>query len=213
MAEKKLSIDEYRAKRDFRKTPEPAPGAPEKAAGETLGGRFVVHRHEARNLHYDLRLEMEGVLKSWAVPKGLSFVPEDKHLAVRTEDHPIEYLDFDGVIPKGQYGAGTMTIWDRGTYRLTNGDGLAGLAEGKLEVVLAGGRLRGQWDMVKTSQGENDWLLFKVRDRYARAADDPVFPLEFSKAEPSGLSAESEAMRPAGGDATSVAPPAAEGSQ
>lgn len=196
MARKKLSIDEYRAKRDFRKTPEPAPAEPEKPAGETLGGRFVVHRHEARRLHYDLRLEMEGVLKSWAVPKGLSGVPEDKHLAVRTEDHPIEYIDFDGVIPKGEYGAGTMTIWDRGSYELRNGDGLAGLDEGKLEIVLRGGRLRGQWDMVKTSQGENDWLVFKVRDRYARGEDDPVFPLDFSRAEGCEASVRGEAMRP-----------------
>jgi len=198
MAKKKLSIEEYRAKRDFRKTPEPAPREPERAAGEAHGGRFVVHRHEARRLHYDLRLEMEGVLKSWAVPKGLSFVPEDKHLAVRTEDHPIEYLSFDGVIPKGEYGAGTMTIWDAGSYALRNGDGLAGLDEGKLEVLLSGGRLRGQWDMVKTSQGENDWLIFKVRDRFARAAGDPPFPLDLSREEKAPLPERSPAMRPAG---------------
>ncbi|MGH2571710.1 MAG: non-homologous end-joining DNA ligase [bacterium] len=197
MAKKKLSIDEYRAKRDFGKTPEPAPRKPKALAGEALGGRFVVHRHEARSLHYDLRLEMDGVLKSWAVPKGLSWVPEDKHLAVRTEDHPIEYLAFDGVIPKGEYGAGTMTIWDSGRYELRNGDGPAGLEGGKLEVVLFGGRLRGQWEMVKTSQGENDWLVFKKRDRFARAAGEPLFPLDLSREEKAALSERGRAMRPA----------------
>jgi bifunctional non-homologous end joining protein LigD len=197
MAKKRLSIDEYRAKRDFGKTPEPDAKKATPAADETHAGRFVIHRHEARRLHYDLRLEMEGVLKSFAVPKGFSWVPEDKHLAVRTEDHPIEYLEFDGVIPKGEYGAGTMTIWDSGRYELRNGDGLVGLDEGKLEIVLAGGRLRGQWDMVKTSQGENDWLIFKVRDRYARAEGESVFPLDLSRAATCELSDPRAVMRPA----------------
>jgi bifunctional non-homologous end joining protein LigD len=197
MAKKKLSIDEYRAKRDFEKTPEPAPKRPKAPAADALGGRFVVHRHEARRLHYDLRLEMAGVLKSWAVPKGFSWVPEDKHLAVRTEDHPIEYLVFDGVIPKGEYGAGTMTIWDSGRFELRNDDGQAGLEDGKLEVVLFGGRLRGQWEMVKTSQGENDWLVFKKRDRFARAAGEPLFPFDLSREEPAELSERGRAMRAA----------------
>jgi len=104
-----LSIDDYKQKRNFGATPEPLP---ERVRARTGPPVFVIHRHEARRLHYDLRLEMDGVLKSWAVPKGFSHDPDDKHLAVRTEDHPIEYEDFDGVIPMGQYGAGTMTIWD-----------------------------------------------------------------------------------------------------
>ena len=107
------SIETYREKRDFGKTPEPAPGDLRETPANPS---FVIHRHEASHLHYDLRLEFEGVLKSFAVPKGFSYVPTDKHLAVRTEDHPMEYIDFHGVIPKGEYGAGTMKIWDRGTY-------------------------------------------------------------------------------------------------
>lgn len=179
MSKSDFSIEKYRTKRDFAHTPEPAPGD----APSPGGAAFVVHRHEARNLHYDFRLEMEGVLKSFAVPKGFSWNPADKHLAVRTEDHPLEYLDFDGVIPKGQYGAGTMTIWDRGTYRVRGeGDGVRGLEEGKLEVELSGGRLRGEWHLVRLAKSEKDWLLFKTRDRYARGEGDPEFPLDLSRA-------------------------------
>ena len=130
----KKELREYAKKRDFRKSPEPAPGAAP-AGGTTRV--FVVHRHEARHLHYDLRLEMDGVLKSWAIPRGFSYVTEEKHLAVLTEDHPLEYENFDGVIPKGQYGAGTMTIWDKGQYEvLGEGDPAAALAGGKLELRL-----------------------------------------------------------------------------
>jgi len=187
-----FSIEKYRAKRDFAQTPEPAPG---EAPGRG-GAVFVIHRHEARNLHYDLRLEMEGVLKSFAVPKGFSWVPADKHLAVRTEDHPLEYVDFDGVIPKGQYGAGTMTIWDRGTYRVVGeGDGVRGLEEGKLEVELFGGRLRGEWHLVRLAKSEKDWLLFKTRDRYARGKDDAEFPLDLSRTERAPLPRAPKAMR------------------
>ncbi len=129
---------------------------------------------------------MEGVLKSFAIPKGFSFVPGDKHLAVRTEDHPLEYIEFEGVIPKGQYGAGTMTLWDRGSYELRgDADGLEGLEKGKLEVILRGGRLRGEWHLVKTAKGENDWLLFKSRDRYSRAESEAPFPLDLSRSRPS----------------------------
>ena len=173
-------LSKYRQKRDFRKTPEPAPKAPSGFDGEVHD--FVVHRHDATNLHYDLRLEMEGVLKSFAVPKGFSYQVEDKRLAVRTEDHPIEYITFDGVIPRGEYGAGTMTIWDRGRYVMLNGDGPTALDSGKLELMLYGRRLRGQWHMVRTSRGEKEWLLFKSRDRYSRGPDDPVFPIDLERA-------------------------------
>ncbi|MCA8959135.1 MAG: non-homologous end-joining DNA ligase [Planctomycetes bacterium] len=189
-----LSIDDYRRKRDFAKTPEPAPESGRERTGPPV---FVIHRHEARRLHYDLRLEMDGVLKSWAVPKGFSFDPSDKHLAVRTEDHPIEYEDFDGVIPKGQYGAGTMTIWDKGTFELAKGndDHLAALAEGKLEVRLFGHRLRGEWHMVKTNRDEKDWLLFKYRDRYARPKGEPLFPLDLADAPRAPMPARPRARR------------------
>ena len=159
-----MSLDDYEKKRDFERTPEPRP-AP---SGATSQRRFVVHRHEARNLHYDLRLEQGGALCSWAVPKGFSYDSADKRLAVRTEDHPIEYLTFEGVIPKGEYGAGTMMVWDRGTYELvTELDWQKAMAKGELKVILSGRKLRGEWHLVKTKQAENTWLLFKSRDVYA----------------------------------------------
>jgi bifunctional non-homologous end joining protein LigD len=157
------SIDDYRKKRDFARTPEPLPG-------EATGGdvpSFVVHRHEARNLHYDLRLRMEGVLRSWAVPRGFAYDPAEKRLAVRTEDHPLEYETFEGVIPKGEYGAGTMRIWDRGSYAVLGGDPVAAVAAGELKFVLHGRKLRGEWHMVRTKGAGEQWLLFKARDRYA----------------------------------------------
>ena len=161
------STDKYRAKRDFRRTPEPGPGKPVRRHGEPV---FVVHRHEARRLHYDLRLEMNGVLKSWAVPRGFSYDPTEKRLAIRTEDHPLEYENFEGMIPKGEYGAGTMTIWDRGRYQLVNArDGAAAVDEGKLVIRLLGCRLRGEWHLTRLKGDKNEWLLFKSKDRYARS--------------------------------------------
>src|SRR5262249_17122834 len=125
-------LDDYRRKRDFTRTPEPAPAVPP-AAQRARG--FVVHRHEARNLHYDLRLEPERVLRPWAVPRGFAYDPKDKRLAVATEDHPLEYEHFSGRIPKGAYGAGTMTIWDRGTYAiLRDADLAAAFANGEAKV-------------------------------------------------------------------------------
>jgi len=170
---KKKSIEDYRAKRDFTRTPEPAPAPPNEAT-DSKHRVFVIHRHDARRLHYDLRLSMEGVLRSWAVPKGFSYDPAEKRLAVRTEDHPAEYEDFSGVIPRGEYGAGTMTIWDRGTYTIRNEDGIEGVDAGKLEIIFYGRRLRGEWHMVLTKAEENVWLLFKARDLYARAAEEAL---------------------------------------
>jgi bifunctional non-homologous end joining protein LigD len=177
VAKTSKSIDAYREKRDFERTPEPPPGAATERGTRT----FVVHRHEARNLHYDLRLEMEGVLKSWAVPRGFSYDPKDKHLAVHTEDHPLMYETFSGVIPRGEYGGGTMTIWDRGRYDLLkDGDGPKAIEEGKLEVRLRGRKLRGEWHLVKTRSEKDQWILFKARDRYARGESEkaPFFDLE-----------------------------------
>jgi bifunctional non-homologous end joining protein LigD len=139
-----------------------------------------VHRHEARRLHYDLRLERGGVLLSWAVPKGFSYDPADKHLAVRTEDHPLEYESFSGVIPKGEYGAGTMTIWDRGRCIFLNGE--QGVEQGELKLVLAGRRLRGEWHLVRTKQGPNTWLIFKSRDRYSGVRRDSVLGCDLARA-------------------------------
>ena len=189
------SIDDYREKRDFGKTPEPPPG-PVRSGDEPV---FVVHRHDASRLHYDLRLEMEGVLRSWAVPKGFSYDPGDKHLAVRTEDHPMEYTDFHGVIPKGEYGAGSMTIWDRGRYEVVKAPSAPEAIEaGELKVILRGRKLRGEWHLVKTKQGEDTWLLFKSRDRYAGPPRDTALGVDLALAVERDLPDAPERMEPAG---------------
>ena len=153
-------LDTYRKKRDPDRTPEPFGGRP------PSGGRlFVVQKHAARRLHYDLRLEMDGVLKSWAVPKGPSGHPEEKRLAVHVEDHPIEYGDFEGVIPAGNYGAGSVIVWDHGWYRSTKPqDPLEQLARGKLEVEIFGHKMRGRWTLARMSGKDREWLLLKKSD-------------------------------------------------
>ena len=192
-------VGRYRDKRDFGRTPEPEPGAPLERGDTPV---FVVHQHEARSLHWDLRLEMEGVLRSWAVPKGFSYDPSVKHLAVRTEDHPIEYEDFHGWIPPGEYGAGRMTIWDRGTYTVVHApDGPTAVADGEVKVVLRGRRLRGEWHLVKTKQGPNTWLLFKSKDRFAGPERDSALGLDLEAAREGEMPArlkpmESEGVRP-----------------
>src|SRR2546421_6475271 len=153
-----MALLEYRKKRRFAETPEPR--------GKRLARRsqpiFVVQKHRARSLHYDFRLQIGGVLASWAVPKGPSMKTSDKRLAVRTEDHPMEYAGFAGEIPKGHYGAGTVEIWDAGTFTV-DGEGSAAqqLENGKLEFTLAGKKLAGGFVLVRTGRG---WLLIKRRD-------------------------------------------------
>lgn len=187
-------LAEYRQKRDFAATPEPA-GERATPRGDDV---FVVHRHEARQLHYDLRLEQGGVLKSWAVPRGFSYAPAEKRLAVRTEDHPLAYEHFSGRIPKGQYGAGTMTIWDRGTYRLVKEpDWERAMAKGELKALLFGRRLRGEWHLVRTQQGPNTWLLFKSKDRYAGPERDSVLGVELAAAPAAEVSLALPPMLPA----------------
>jgi bifunctional non-homologous end joining protein LigD len=155
-------LDSYRAKRSLERTPEPAG-----AVGSEADGRlFVVHQHAARRLHFDLRLEMEGVLRSWAVPKGPSYDTGEKRLAVHVEDHPLEYGDFEGIIPAGNYGAGAVIVWDRGEW-VPIGDPLDGLAKGKLLFELRGYKLHGQWTLVKLKKSDRDWLLIKERDAWA----------------------------------------------
>lgn len=124
---------------------------------------FVIHEHHARKLHYDLRLEMDGVLKSWALPKGPSMSPKDKRLAVLVEDHPLEYASFEGIIPEGSYGAGLVLIWDSGSYRIIKGD----LASGNIEVFLEGKRLKGAFVLTKLKGKEDDWLMIKKKDEFA----------------------------------------------
>jgi bifunctional non-homologous end joining protein LigD len=159
----------YRAKRRFSETKEPQGGAAE------AGARYLIQKHDARRLHYDFRLELNGVLLSWAVTRGPSFDPKDKRLAVRTEDHPIEYGTFEGTIPKGQYGGGTVMLWDTGRWEPI-GDPVAGLTKGKLAFQLYGERLRGRWALVRMHQDEKDkrenWLLIKERDEFAGTKPD-----------------------------------------
>ncbi len=178
MAKDKLS--EYSAKRKFQATPEPAPALPAKRAGPLL---FVVQQHSARRLHYDFRLECDGVLKSWAVPKGPSLDPSEKRLAVQTEDHPFDYASFEGVIPPGQYGAGEVIVWDCGVYSPDEGQKhwfhdpkeaerqvRQGLEKGKLSFLLRGEKVKGSFALVRTADKKN-WLLIKHKDRYVSTAD------------------------------------------
>ncbi|MEA2536350.1 MAG: bifunctional non-ous end joining protein LigD [Chloroflexota bacterium] len=179
-----MPLEQYRRKRDFARTPEPAPGRP--AAGATAkGGRFVVQRHRATRLHYDFRLEIDGVLVSWAVPRGPTLDPKERRMAIHVEDHPIEYLDFEGVIPAKQYGAGDVIVWDWGTWEpeAETPDPKAAIAKGELKLRLFGQKLKGRFTIVRTSGRrtgtrpfENDeseqWLLIKKRDEYAVAGWD-----------------------------------------
>lgn len=180
-------LHEYGRKRDFSRTPEPSGGtaaaidsaiAPDRPAS---GDRFVIQKHAARRLHYDFRLEVNGVLKSWAVPKGPSTDPKDKRLAVPTEDHPLDYIDFEGVIPKGQYGGGGVIVWDAGTYRNTTtrrGEMvtmLEALERGHVTVWLEGHKLSGGYALTRVARGEDErWILVKMRDQKSDSRRDPV---------------------------------------
>ncbi|KZC03449.1 hypothetical protein AU375_00304 [Methylobacterium radiotolerans] len=161
----------YREKRDFESSPEPRG----RRGRKTAKARFVVQKHDARRLHYDLRLEMDGVLKSWAVTRGPSLSPAEKRLSVRTEDHPLDYLRWEGAIPKGQYGGGTMIVWDIGSWEPV-GDAAAGLEKGHLEFVLRGERLGGRWHLVRMKgrggEKRQPWLLMKAEDEHARREGD-----------------------------------------
>ncbi len=173
-----MSLSLYKKKRSFTNTPEPAGGK------STVKNKlvFVVQKHDASRLHYDFRLEMDGVLKSWAVPKGPSLDPSVKRLAMMVEDHPFDYRSFEGIIPEGNYGAGTVIVWDEGTYEpLENVSAnkkeneknlLKQLGAGSLKFVMHGKKLKGEFALVKTSyQGENSWLLIKHNDTYASQED------------------------------------------
>ncbi|MBN1593066.1 MAG: DNA ligase [Candidatus Coatesbacteria bacterium] len=175
MMSDKDNLEQYRAKRDPGKTPEPFGG--EAGGGEPI---FVVQKHDASHLHYDLRLQVDDVLKSWAVPKGPSIDPKVKRLAVPTEDHPLDYAGFEGVIPKGEYGGGTVMVWDTGTYRnmKADGDEPQSMAEcyekGHLEFSLEGNKLKGAFVMVRTNRGgaKPQWLLWKKKDEFAVSGGD-----------------------------------------
>ena len=158
-----MGLAEYKAKRDFRKTAEPKGGKPLPKA-VWGASRFVIQKHDARRLHYDFRLQMEGVLKSWAVPKGLPWKKGEKHLAVEVEDHPIEYEEFEGVIPEGNYGGGTVMVWDRGTYYVYGEQPTKSFQEGKLHLVLGGKKAKGEWTLVRIrgADQKSQWLILKT---------------------------------------------------
>src|SRR5262245_53531451 len=163
-------LNAHRANRDFGKTPEP-----HGATRRHKGYAYVIQKHAATRLHYDLRLELNGVMLSWAVTRGPSLVPGEKRLAIHVEDHPIEYNTFEGTIPKGQYGGGTVMIWDRGTWS-PEYDPEKGLKKGHLEFTLHGKKLKGRWHLVRMNKrpGERQepWLLIKGEDEYARAGSE-----------------------------------------
>ncbi len=147
-----MTLKKYQSKRKFNKTPEPKGNVKNRNLS-----RFVVQEHRARNLHFDFRLEEEGVLKSWAVPKGIPKIKGVKRLAVQVEDHPVDYINFSGAIPEGEYGAGTVKIWDKGKWQLTKGD----TKDGSFKFILAGKKLRGEYVLARLKDKKN-WLIFKT---------------------------------------------------
>nr|WP_315164102.1 DNA polymerase ligase N-terminal domain-containing protein [uncultured Flavobacterium sp.] len=171
-----MSLSEYNQKRNFNSTLEPE-GKIKQSSTELI---FVVQKHAASHLHYDFRLEMDGVLKSWTIPKGPSMNPADKRLAIMVEDHPYSYRDFEGTIPEGNYGAGNVIVWDNGTYILADEDRLdidehklqSDLQKGHLSFILNGKKLKGEFALVKLkTKQENTWLLIKSKDQYANDED------------------------------------------
>lgn len=169
------TLRDYQGKRDFRRTPDPSGGG----RGPAAAPIFVIQKHDASHLHYDFRLEVDGVLKSWAIPKGPSTDPQEKRLAVPTEDHPLEYAGFEGVIPPGEYGAGTVLVWDTGKFRnLTEKKGVAiplaeAVAHGHLKVWLEGRKLKGGYALTRFKTGKDEaWLLVKADDGEADASAD-----------------------------------------
>jgi bifunctional non-homologous end joining protein LigD len=167
-----MALTEYKAKRNFQISPEPEGSGDRKRVAKLS---FVVQKHQASHLHYDFRLEWNGVLVSWAVPKGPSLDPTVKRLAMAVEDHPLEYGGFEGVIPEGQYGGGTVMVWDRGTWEPENPDVDAALQKGELKFVLHGSKLKGSWVLIRTKgtgkSPRSAWLLIKHRDKYASQQD------------------------------------------
>ena len=169
-----MSLAKYKEKRNFKVSPEPS-GKPHEAAGSQGDLLYVIQKHRASQLHYDFRLEFRGVLLSWAVPKGPSLDPSVKRLAMQVEDHPLEYGNFEGVIPEGEYGGGTVMVWDIGKWIPESGDIGAALQKGDLKFTLEGKKLRGSWVIVRThgfgSKPDKSWLLIKHRDKYASDKD------------------------------------------
>ena len=168
-------LKEYNRKRDFKRTAEPAGKRAATGKDPWGGGRFIVQKHDATRLHWDLRLEADGVLKSWAVTKGPALDPEIKRLAVQTEDHPMAYADFEGTIPKGEYGGGTVMLWDRGTWAPVPGKSWKDIDKGHLHFTVEGERMKGEWLLIrlkrKPGEKRENWLLRKLNDEYAEEGD------------------------------------------
>ena len=170
-----MSLKVYHSKRDFNATPEPK--GEQRGSGSSRGLLYIIQKHQATALHYDFRLEWQGVLLSWAVPKGPSLDPSVKRLAMQTEDHPLEYGGFEGVIPEPEYGAGTVMLWDRGTWKPEDPNVAKSLRSGELKFSLFGKKLRGSWVLVRTKTGYGSaagkpaWLLIKHRDEFASQND------------------------------------------
>src|SRR4051794_30808936 len=181
-------LSTYRKKRDFSKTPEPRG-----AARAKKGNRYVIQKHAATRLHYDLRLELDGVMLSWAVTRGPSLVPGDKRLAIHVEDHPIEYNKFEGTIPEGQYGGGTVMVWDRGTWT-PDKDPRKAMQKGHLDFELHGDKLNGHWHLVRMrkrpGERQEPWLLIKGTDEFARKKSDPDILEEMPNSAASGRTME-----------------------
>lgn len=183
MPKARRSLAEYERKRDFSKTAEPSARPKRQGRARRRHPRFSIQKHSATSLHYDLRLEVDGVLASWAVPKGPSLDPRDKRLAMRTEDHPLDYLEWEGVIPKGQYGAGPVIVWDRGVFQniseTRRGEKLEladAIEKGDVKIFMLGEKIKGAYALVRTGPaGEREkWLLIKKRDEGADARRRPT---------------------------------------
>ena len=200
---KRQGLDVYRRKRDFTKTAEPGP-APKAAAPRRVAKRaplrYVIQKHRASALHYDFRLEAGGAMRSWAVPKGPSLDPKQRRLAMEVEDHPLEYANFEGIIPEGEYGGGTVMIWDEGVWApMEDVDPVRALDSGEIRLLLSGKKLQGSWTLVRT--GDRKWLLMKRRDEYASTED-------IEEAQPRSVRTKrllAEIARDAGGDVKKAA--------
>jgi bifunctional non-homologous end joining protein LigD len=166
-----MSLKDYRKKRDFKLTPEPRSGR----GRSQHAPLYLIQKHAASHLHYDLRLELGGTLKSWAIPKGPSLDPSVKRLAVHVEDHPLAYGTFEGVIPANQYGGGIVMLWDTGTWEGGSADAKTAYQKGHLRFVIHGKKLKGAWNLVQLKHSPKNWLLIKVDDKYAQTCDDDNF--------------------------------------
>lgn len=176
-----MSLSRYHKKRNFKQTPEPKGNKPRRDASKKR--LYIIQKHAASHLHYDFRLELAGVLISWAVPKGPCLDPTVKRLAMHVEDHPLEYGSFEGIIPKGQYGGGTVMLWDKGEWIPEDANPEAAYRKGDLTFTLKGKKLKGKWKLIRINRDDKTWLLMKLKDRYAK----PLDTFDITIAEPNSV--------------------------